>query len=241
MKQLLLSILLTFAWVATAQASLDIDISEPNLEITSGFNGDTLTLFGTAFPKGDVIILVRGPRHETTVRRKVDVMGLWIQAKSIAFENVPGYYNIASSKDVREIATRNILAEHRLGLNSLTFQADEDSHAVPTFQEALIQNMQLKRLYSLTPDAVVFLNDNLFKTRIHMPPHVPLGNYTIEAFLFKDGVLIDKEIKPFRVAQAGMTGEISRISHESPFIYGLALVCVALLSGIGASLVLRRD
>ena len=235
---------LTFALMITmsnAKASLDIDISEPNLQITTGFNGDTLTLFGTSQPKGDIIILVKGPEKTTQIRRKVDVMGLWIQTQTIAFKNVPGYYNVASSRHIKDIASHEVLTNLLLGINNLTFETKDTSNAVPRFQEALIQNMQLKRLFSLTPDAVEYINDTLFKTRIQMPAHVPLGDYTIEAFLFKDGKLIDRQEKPFNVSQTGLTGDITHFSQDRPFFYGLFVVFLALLSGLGASILLRRD
>lgn len=224
-----------------ARANLDFDISEHNLQITTGFDGDTLTLFGTAQPKGDVVILVRGPEKQTTIRRKVDVMGLWIHARSVTFNDVPGYYNVASSRDIQTIADSDDLLKLKLGINNLVFQTDEAVSHKNRFQEALIQNMQLKRLYSLTPDAVVFLNDALFKTQITMPANVPLGDYTIEAFLFKDGRLIDQSSKPFTVAQTGLTGEISHFSQGDPFVYGVFVVLLAFLSGLGASILLRRD
>lgn len=240
--RLLSALILTLMFSLPAKAALDIDVSEPNLQITTGFDGDTLTLFGTAEPKGDIIILVKGPIKETEIRRKVDVMGLWIQAKSIAFKDVPGYYNIASSRPVHDIATPETLDNLRLGIDSLTFEAnDNEADHVSTFLEALIQNMQLKRLYSLTPDAAEYINDTLFKTRIQMPPHVPLGDYTIEAFLFRNGKLIDQDSKPFNVSQTGLTGDISHFSQGMPFIYGLSVVFLALLSGLSASLLLRRD
>jgi uncharacterized protein (TIGR02186 family) len=224
-----------------AQASLDVDISEPDLKISTGFNGDALTLFGTANPKGDIILLLKGPEKETVIRRKSDVFGLWIQSKSVVFSDVPGYYNVASSKPVKDIAAPETLRELRLGINNLSFEADENTDIVPTFQEALIQNKQLKRLFSLTPDAVDYINDTLFKTRIYMPANVPLGDYTIEAFLFKDGQLIDRESKPFTVSQTGLTGDLSAFSKDSPFLYGVSIVFLAFLSGISASLLLRRD
>lgn len=224
-------------------AALDIDVSEPNLEITTGFSGDTLTLFGTAFPKGDIIILVKGPEKQTVIRRKIDVMGLWVQAESVTFNAVPGYYNIASSSPVETISDPQTLRNLRLGINSLTFSSKEKISAEKhnRFQESLIQNKQLKHLYSLTPDAVIYLNDNLFKTRISMPAHVPLGNYTIEAFLFKDGQLIDRKTKPFNIAQTGFTGDVHKFAFSNPPLYGITVIFIAIFSGILATFLLRRD
>jgi len=227
-----------------AFAAIDIDVSEPKLEITTGFSGDILTVFGTAAPKGDVIILVRGPKKETVIRRKIDVMGLWVQAESLTFMGVPGYYNIASSRPVNVLASTQTLLDNRLGLDSLIFKTKREDIApekYTRFQEALIQGKQLSGLYSLTPNAVVFLNDTLFKTRISMPSNVPLGNYTIEAFLFQNGKLIDKDIKPFTVVQTGLTGDIHTFAYNAPFYYGVSVILVALFAGLMATILLRRD
>jgi len=234
---------LLMVWPTRPKAELYIDVSEPHLEITMGFSGDTLTIFGTAQPKGDIIILVKGPKNETIIRRKIDVMGLWIHADSTTFTDVPGYYNVASSRPIQQIASDEILYRNILGIDSLVFTTDKkiESEKHDRFQEALIQNMQLRRLYSLTPDAVVFLNDNLFKTRITMPAHVPTGQYIIEAFLFKDGILMDRQIHPFSVHQVGLSADIYNFAHARPFIYGLSVIMIALISGITAAFVLRRD
>lgn len=240
----LLIFLLFFMASAPTMAAIDIDVSEPRLEITTGFSGDVLTVFGTIAQQGDVVILVRGPKKETVVRRKIDVMGLWVQAESLTFTDVPGYYNIASSNPINTLASQKTLLKHRLGLDSLTFKTkrnDITNEKYTRFQEALIQGKQLSALYSLTPDAVVFLNDTLFKTRIHMPSNVPLGVYTIEAFLFQNGQLIDKDVKPFTVTQTGLTGDIHAFAFEQPFYYGVSVILVALFAGLMATLLLRRD
>jgi len=226
-----------------AHAKLTIDISEPNLEISTGFTGDTLTLFGTVSQKGDIVILLKGPQRDTTIRRKIDVMGLWIHANAVEFKNVHGYYNVASSKSIADIATPDIRAQYRMGINSLVYKTDDDitREKKNRFQEALIQNKQLDGLYALTPNAVDYLNDTLFKTRIHMPANVPLGDYEIEAFLFKDGKLIDQTSHPFTIEQVGLAATVHDFANDKPFQYGLSVILIAILSSFLAVLLLRRE
>lgn len=224
-------------------AKLTIDISEPTLEISTGFTGDTLTLFGTASQKGDIVILVKGPKTNIAVRRKVDVIGLWIHANTLEFKNVHGYYNVASSKPIFDIATADVRKQYRMGINSLIYTTRDDVSAEKKnrFLEALIQNKQLQGLYALTPNAVEYLNDTLFKTRITMPANVPLGDYEIEAFLFKDGALIDQTSHPFKIEQVGLAAEVHDFAFEKPFLYGLSVILIAILSSFLAVLLLRRE
>jgi len=239
----LLTIFVLFLGCANAQAALDIDVSEPNLEITTGFTGDRLTLFGTATPGGDIVILVKGPKKNTTIRRKSNVMGLWLQGQSITFRDVWGYYNVASSKPIIDIAPEDVRKKHNMGLNSLIFIPDDRqaSSDISRFTEALIQNKQLQGLYALTPNAVEFLNDRLFKTTIDMPANVPLGDYEIQAFLFRSGKLVDQETHPFSIAQVGIAASIHNFANDRPFLYGISVILLALLSSFMAVLLLRRE
>jgi uncharacterized protein (TIGR02186 family) len=226
-----------------AKAELDIDISEPTLKISTGFDGDTLTLFGTSKPKGDIVIIVKGPAKNTTVRRITDVIGLWINARSITFNDIPQYYNVASSRSIFDIADAQTRIDNRIGINSLIFTTSDDisNERHGRFQEALIQNMQLADLYSLTPDAVEYINDTLFKTRIHMPSNVPVGDYEIEAFLFQNGKMIDRQSRPFHVQQFGLTASVHDFAISQPFLYGVIIIMIAIFSSLVAILLLRRE
>jgi uncharacterized protein (TIGR02186 family) len=247
MKFRFLSLIILIALIffaSSADAELTIDVSEPTLEISTGFTGDTLTLFGTSNQKGDIVIIVEGPEDNTIIRRKTNVMGLWINAQSVEFIDVPGYYNVASSRPIADIADIDIRQKYRMGINSLIFTTVDDD-ITPTnknrFLEALIQNKQLAGLYSLTPDAVDYLNDTLFKTTIYMPSNVPIGNYDIKAFLFKDGQLIDQTDHPFKIEQVGLTASVHEFAFDSPFLYGLTVIFIALFSSFLAILLLRRE
>jgi uncharacterized protein (TIGR02186 family) len=243
MIQTLALILLSIFIIPNAHAKLTVDISEPVLEITTGFTGDTLTLFGTADPMGDIVIVVRGPRNDTVVRRRKDIVGLWINSESMTFKNVPGYYNVASSKPMAEIASQDIRIANRLGINSLTFEAEGEASTEKynRFLEALIQNKQLGNLYSLTPDAITPLGEQLFKTRIYMPSNVPLGDYEIRAYLFQDGALVDQTSHPFAIKQVGVAAKVHDFAFDKPFLYGLSVILFALFSSLLAILLLRRD
>ena len=93
----------------------------------------------------------------------------------------------------------------------------------------------------MTPNAIVFVNDTLFKTRIYIPSNVPIGHYEIEAFLFKDGQLIDSKSRPFRIEQGGLAGEVHNYAYQRPFLYGLTVILIALLSSFLAVILLRRE
>ena len=234
---------LFFIFPSQVYAAFDIEISEPELEISSGFTGDTLTLFGSATPNSDIVILVKGPEKDTVIRRKIQVFSLWIHAESVVFHSVPSYYNIASSSSISMFTDADTRKQYGLGLNSLSFKPSSEitPEKQSRFQEALVQNKQLSGLYSLAPNAVTFVNDQLFRTRIYMPSHVPLGDYTIEAFMFQNGQLIEQKQKPFRIKQVGLTAKVHDFALNDPFWYGICAILLALFSSLLATLLLRRD
>ena len=67
------------------------DLSNHLIAISSGFTGASVVLFGATEGKGDIIAVVRGPERELTVRRKGKVAGIWVNAESVTFTNVPSF------------------------------------------------------------------------------------------------------------------------------------------------------
>ena len=88
-----------------AQAPMVADISERRIGIDSGFKGTELLLFGSLSEPGDVVIVVKGPSQELTVRRKSRIAGIWVNAESLTFEDAPGFYVVASNRPLDEIAS----------------------------------------------------------------------------------------------------------------------------------------
>jgi uncharacterized protein (TIGR02186 family) len=227
-----------------ANAMLDIDISENRLEITTGFTGETLTIFGTSeIPNSDIIILVKGPQKDTAIYQKMKFFGLWLNGASVSFRDVPHYYQVASSKPITEITDFDTRARYQIGLDALSFASEEEKNTAKAnrFSEALIQKMQLRGLYSLTPDAVRFINDRLFRTAIYLPANVPIGDYEVQAYLIHEGEVEDFATQKFRVKQGGVTGDVHDFAFDYPFLYGLTAIILALFSSFMAVLLLRRD
>jgi hypothetical protein len=93
---LLAAFVLLASGPARAQA-LIADLPSHPIAITTGFAGTELLLFGATEGEGDVVVIVRGPDGETSVRRKARVAGIWINRDELRFSGVPTFYRIASS------------------------------------------------------------------------------------------------------------------------------------------------
>ena len=112
MRQLLIaiSVLLASSAPAQADATLVSDISSHRIGITSSYTGTELLLFGALGEGGgDVVIVVRGPDQDLTVRRKGRVGGVWLNTDAVSFRGVPGFYAIAANRPLSAIAGERIL------------------------------------------------------------------------------------------------------------------------------------
>ena len=98
------------------------DLSSHLIAITTGFTGASVVLFGATEGRGDIITVVRGPEREMTVWRKGKVAGIWVNAESVVFGNVPSFYAVAASRPVDEIIAPGPAALYRIGTGNLRLQ-----------------------------------------------------------------------------------------------------------------------
>lgn len=226
--------------------SLQIDLADDRVDITTGFNGTKVVLFGTSAMEGaDLIVALKGPERTMKVRRKDKVFGAWVNHDTVEFRRVPSYYDLAASMDEDKLKTYpDLLKAHQIGVDNLGFYSedeDETPEVVNTFRDALIRSMQEKGFYLLKPHEPEFINERFFKTVFELPPGVPTGIYTVEALLVKDGILQAQESKTLQVGQVGFNARVYSFSNDHSFFYGVLAVFIALFSGWSAFTFLRRD
>ncbi len=243
-KILIIALVLLASWPAQAAVpDLNINLTDDHVDITAGFNGERLTLFGVRRDKGDIAIVVRGPGASVTVRRKEPVLGLWMNRESVTFENVPLYYDMAMSGPLKRIAGPDVLAGHEIGLSNMQFRytGQEEEGVVDRFREVLIRNRQEHGLFPLEPRRIKFLDGNFFRADFYLPPDVPTGIYTIDAYLFRDGGITSLKQATLRVAQVGFNADLYNFANKGALLYGLAAVFLAFGTGWAAHYLLRRD
>lgn len=224
--------------------ALNINLADDHVDITTGFNGAILALFGVRREPGDVVLVIRGPETALTVRRKDQLAGVWMNRQSLTFDDVPVYYDLASSRPMENIAAQAILASHQIGLGGMEFRyaGDEDDATVDKFREALILGRQMHGLLPLEPRRIRFIDNNFFRADFYLPPDVPTGIYTIDSYLFRDGVLLSQRQVPLRVAQVGFNASIYDFAHNRSILYGLAAIMLALAAGWGFhQMAVRRE
>lgn len=226
--------------------SLHADLSSYLIAITTGFTGAEVVLFGVTDAPGDIVVRVTGPAMPLVVRRKEPVAGLWVNRRSMRFEDVPGYYAVAASRpDVltahARLAARLQLGVDNLRLESVTTAPDPETKAI--FRAALIRNKQARGLFPEGVGEVTVFRSNqtrLFRTTVRFPATVPTGKYKVETLVLHQGEAIKADVHILSVGKTGISAEIFEFSRLHDILYGLAAVTGALMIGWGGAAMFRR-
>ncbi|HEY4635671.1 MAG TPA: TIGR02186 family protein [Rhodospirillales bacterium] len=241
--------LLVAAWAAlsarpaAAAEDLVVDLSAPVVAITTGFTGADLLLFGVVGGAGDVVMVVRGPARDETVRRKKRIAGIWVNRDLITFEQVPSFYATATNRPLNEFVTPEFLLDNQIGVRSIELKPklkSLDAVEVARFRDALVRNMQKQGLYARQPGNVTFLGNRLFRTTITFPANVATGTYGIDVYLVRDNKLISWKTTLMTVRKFGFEAGVFDFAHRHSLAYGVLAILIAAVAGWLAGAVFRR-
>jgi uncharacterized protein (TIGR02186 family) len=227
------------------------DVSTREISIESNFTGIEIVLFGSidfsrapSLDEGpyDVIMVIRGPNRPIVVRRKEQIAGLWMNGASETFPSVPGYYAVLASRPFRAVAQQDVLNKLGIGFSNLDFGKTADGETADDgFRASLIRLQQEHGLFQESDDAISFIGRSLFRGSIQLPVNVPIGRYTTQVFLFRDGKLLSQSQSSLQVEKVGVERVVYMLAFHYPFAYGLLAVLMAVSAGLLAWTVFRRD
>ena len=218
------------------------DLSEDLIAITTGFTGTDVLLFGTTAGAGDVIVVVRAPESEVVVRRKARISGVWLNADSLAFDNVPGFYHVAATRPVGDLLPEPILASEQIGAEHLAVrpQTSVSESELANFTAALIRNKQRAGLFNGQLGEVRLRDRRLFRTEVELPSSVPTGTYRVTVYLVANGEIIDRTETPLEVRKSGFEATVFEFANQHAPIYGVIAILIALAAGWFAGVVFRN-
>lgn len=209
------------------------DLSNYRIAMDSSFNGTRLFLFGTRNDNGDIVVIIRGENKNYIIRKKEKVAGIWINRDRMKFYNVPNFYAVASSKPMEEIGQNSIF--NKLGIgekNLINIQADnKQPEQIAEFRTAFLDHHHNNHLYYTNPENISFMGESLFKTVIEFSDNIPSGTYTAEIYLVNDSGIIGMQSIPISVIKSGLDAFIYNHAHNSPALYGLSAIALALAAG----------
>ncbi len=203
MTRLLLAALLLIALPGAAYAvepKLVPDVSQRKIQIQTGFTGAELLMFGAIiYPRGiapeeqvDVAVVLRGPTQAITIREKQKIAGIWINAQSTDFRSAPTYYAIASSRPISKIVDSRTAAIYEMGLDRLQLSPSGEivSAEQRRFVSGLVDLNKRHGLYQQKSGTVEITDNVLYRVHLDIPSSVPVGKYTAETLLIRNGRVI---------------------------------------------------
>ena len=233
---------------------LVISLSTHRVLISQNFTGVELTLFGTVEPDAatvgrpgggyTVVVTVVGPRESVVTWRKERVLGIWVNAQSNTFVNVPSYLAVLSNRPLDAISSPEVLRRFQIGLAHFPLPEQSGAPAAAPddpFRAAFVRLKREHGLYREQPNALTFLTPNLFRAVIPLPANVPIGEYEVDVKLFVESALLARDSTAFEIIKVGFEQFVATAAHEHSILYGLATAILALLTGWLGAVVFRRD
>jgi uncharacterized protein (TIGR02186 family) len=136
-----------------------------------------------------------------------------------------------------QLVDERTAAIYELGLDNL--QLSPGGGAAPEvmrrFEHGLIDLRQRSQLYAEYPRGVEISEGVLYRARINIPARVPVGAYTAETFLIRNGRVIAGAARDIRIDKLGFERLVAEAAEDWSFAYGLSAVVLSLLLGWGAS------
>lgn len=236
--------------------TVEADVSTRSVSITSGFTGTEIIVFGTVEnsrqPSAeagtyDVVVVVEGTPAPVVIRKKARVGGLWINSKSMRFASFPSYYAIASTRPIEEISDAEVLNKNEIGFNHIRMVPSGRAYVgvanppdAVEFREAVIRLKQRDRLYLTADYGVTFIGRSLFRSTITLPPNVPVGPLTARVYLLRDGQLLSRYTSKVTMERTGLERFLYAAAYERPVLYGVSMIVMAALAGLGAAFAFSR-
>ncbi len=233
-----------FAQEPTAPAPISLtnpliaDLSQNTIEIRSDFNGTQLLIFGARNAPGDLVIAVRGPSVDATLRRKERIAGMWMHVDQRKYEDLPVFYAITATKPISSLAPPSVLQSLGLGENRIIHSANNVPDEV--FDKALANSFTSKHWWLNPFGSITYFGESLFKARLDLPDTLPSGDYTAEVYLFDRGRLIGFQTIPLTSYKVGFDAQIVRAARNHGLTYGLAAILMALTGGWLAHRIFHR-
>ncbi len=221
--------------------ALVADLTSHLIAITTGFVGTDVVLFGTIEGDGDVVVVVRGPDSSAVVRRKDRVAGIWLNRRQVTFQQVPGFYALASSAPIADIAPPETLERQHIGVDHLDLRPTEPVAAaeLPEFRAALIRNKEREGLFPARVGPVHFIGPRLFRATLFFPSNVPVGTYQVQVYLVRNGQVAGAQTTPLLVSKLGVSAWVVELASRWALSYGMGSVLIAVAVGYLASQMLR--
>ena len=217
------------------------DLSQNEINIKTNFTGQELILFGIVEPNNEVIVVVKGPEKNITVRNKKRILGFWFNAKSIIYQNVPSVYFISSSVKINEILEEKEIFSNKLSFDSINFIPESNKDLfidLTEWNKSLIRIQKQNDLFKEFELKIV--DGKLFQTRLYFPSNIPTGVYNVDIYQAKNKQIFSSSSKIIKVDKIGIGNKIYIFAKNESILYGILAIILAVFFGIFGAIIFRK-
>ncbi|MCB1337558.1 MAG: TIGR02186 family protein [Maritimibacter sp.] len=244
----LLALVATFTFPARAQAEeIVAGLSQNAVQITATFVGSEILIFGAVkrdapAPEGElgVAVVVEGPSHPITVRRKAKRMGIWVNTDSVEVQRAPSFYAISTSAPFEELIRPDLDRAMHISIpEAIRVFSSEKVDDPQAFADAVVRIREKAGLYKMYEGNVRITGDTLFDTSIELPANLTEGAYTTRIFLTRNGEVVADYTTALEVHKVGLERWLYNLAHDQAILYGLMSLAIAIAAGWAASTFFR--
>ena len=238
----ILGLLMLMPITLSADEPLVADLDNHLVAITAGFTGEELLLFGTMQGDGDIVVVVHGPKQDIVARRKDRVVGVWMNTESVEFKGVPSFYSVATTAKSGLDLPPSALRRHQIGPENIRLQTDQvlSPEDYELFASSVLRNKVAIGLFSPDAGVVERRGRQLFRASVLIPTNVPVGTYTVETLLVRDGQVAAAQTTPLFVNKEGFGAQVYRTTQMQPALYGLVAIFIAGFAGLAANWIFQK-
>jgi uncharacterized protein (TIGR02186 family) len=248
---LLLLALVALVAVPASAERLVTSLSNPEVEISSSFAGEKLTMFGNIEPdvgasglaEGPfhVIIVIEGPLQGRVARQESNTIGIWSNTDQVVFKDFPSYYHVLADTRLTDIASIIVLSEKNILPEDRARQAAQAGWWKATiFSRELVRLMTQQGLVGVEEQGVQFLSDTAYSARVTLPSDITNGRFIAHTYVFRQGVIVADDVEGFTVRKVGFELFLGNAARQYPLPYGIVCVLLAIGTGWLGGVVFRR-
>lgn len=260
MRLLAIIAFLVVAAGAARAADIAIALTDDLVEVDAGFAGAKVVLFGALAAEAgglapgrvedyDIVAVVRGPEAIFRLRPMLRERMIWVAGPAIDIA-APELLLTGATRPIEEIAPPETLRALDIGEDAGTLAARLSpssagagfvkARGAESVSQAFIDHARREGRFKDSVNAVLFRKGALFSISVELAPATPVGEYSVDAYLFRDGALVSRDGAQLSVKKVGIEREVYEIAHNQPLAYGIGCVLIALLAGWLAAAAFRK-
>jgi uncharacterized protein (TIGR02186 family) len=192
-----------------------------------------------------VIVKFIGKDEEMILNEKGKKAFIWLNIGQVIVKNAPSIYILTSTDKLNEICSDADQKKELLGYNSLKERIVFESTLKMSENEfdEYIKLKEYKGCYNINHEAVIFSDSDgkqTLKATLEVPSFITPDEYNVVIYCFYEGNLVDKVVLNLSVEEVGIPLFIKNLAMNSPAIYGISSIIVAMIAGIIIGLIFTK-